>query len=77
MWAYKICSTKELLQNELKQIQQEFIKINGYLKWVFDQVNWEIKVTTNADYDSNVTVSTTHRLILPYKSEQGQKITTT
>ena len=37
--AYKICSTKELLQNELKQIQQEFIKINGYPKWVFDQVN--------------------------------------
>ena len=27
--AYKICSTKELLQNELKQIEEEFIKING------------------------------------------------
>ena len=28
----KICSTKELLQNELKQIEEEFIKINGYPK---------------------------------------------
>ena len=27
--AYKICSTKELLQNELKQIEEEFI---GYPK---------------------------------------------
>ena len=35
---YKFCSTKELLHNELKQVE-EFIKINGYPKWVFDQVN--------------------------------------
>ena len=28
--AYKMCSTKELLRNELKQIEEEFIKINGY-----------------------------------------------
>ena len=41
--AYKICSTEELLQNELKQIEEEFISINGYLKWVFDQVNEECK----------------------------------
>ena len=77
--AYKICSTKELLQNELKQIEEEFLTINGYPKWVFDQVNEECKVPRNADYDSNVTannerVSTTHRLIFPYKGEQGQKI---
>ena len=35
--AYKICSTKELLQNGLKQIEEEFIKITGYPKWVFEQ----------------------------------------
>ena len=35
---YKFCSTKELLHNELKQVE-EFIKINGFPKWVFDQVN--------------------------------------
>ena len=36
--AYKISSTKELLQNELKQIEKEFIKINYYPKQVFHQV---------------------------------------
>ena len=66
----KICSTEELLQNELKQIEEEFININGYPKWVFDQVNEECKAPRNADYDNNVTannerISTTHRLILP------------
>ena len=34
--AYKICSNEELLQNELKQIEEKFININGYPKWVFD-----------------------------------------
>ena len=77
--ADKICSTKELLRNKLKQIEEEFIKINGYPKLVFDQVNEECKVPRNADYDSNVianneSINITHRLILPYKSEQGQKI---
>ena len=77
--AYKICSTKELLQNELKQIEEKFSKINGYLKWVFHQANEECKVPRNADYDNNVTVnnesiSTTHGLIAPYKGEQEQKI---
>ena len=69
---YKICSSKELLQNELIQIEEEFIKIkiNAYPKWVFDQVNEECKVPRNADYDNNVTVnngniSTTHRVVLP------------
>ena len=77
--AYKICSSKELLQNKLKQIEEEFIKINGYPKWVFHQVNEEYKVPRNADYDNNVTannenISTTHRLFIPYKGKQIQKI---
>ena len=77
--AYKTCSTKELLQNELKQIEEEFIKINGYPKSVFDHVNEECKVPRNAYYDSNFTannesISTTHILILPYNGEQPQKI---
>ena len=77
--AYKICSIEELLQNELKQIEEEFINKNGYPKWVFDQVNEECKAPRNAGYDKNVTannenISTTHRLIIPYKGELGQKI---
>ena len=74
----KICSTEELLQNEMKQIEEKFININGYPKWVF-QVSEECKAPRNADYDNNVTahnesISTTHSLILPYKGDQGQKI---
>ena len=77
--AYKICSTEELLQNKLKKIEEEFININGYPKWVFDQVNEEYKSPRNTDYDNNVTannksISTTHGLILPYKGEQWHKI---
>ena len=77
--AYKICSSNELLQNELIQTEEEFIKINGYPKWVFNQVNEECKVPRNVDYDKNVTannenISTTHKLVLPYKGERGQKI---
>ena len=71
--------TEELLQDELKQIEEQFININGYPKWVFDQVNEECKAPRNPDYDNNVTANneiiiTTHRLILPYKGEQGQNI---
>ena len=44
-----------------------------------DRVNEECKVPRNADYDNNVTannesISTAHRLILPYKGEQRQNI---
>ena len=55
--AFKTCSSEELLQNELKQIEEEFININDYPKWVFDQVNEECKVPRNADYESNVTAN--------------------
>ena len=77
--AYKVCSTEKPLQNELKQIEEEFININGYPISVFDQVNEECKAPINADYDNNVTsnnenISTIYRLILPYKGEPGQKI---
>ena len=42
---YKISSTKELLQNELKQIEKEFIKINYYPKQVFHQVKEEFRLS--------------------------------
>ena len=77
--AYKICSTNEILQNKLKQIEKEFIKINGYLKWVFDQVNVECKHPRNIHYNINVTtnnasINTAHRLIPLHQGEQGQKL---
>ena len=46
---------------------------------MFDQVNEECKLSRNTVYHNNVTtnnetISTTHRLILPYKGEEGRKI---
>ena len=35
---YKICSTKELLEEELKHIEREFIKINRYPEWIVNQL---------------------------------------
>ena len=35
---YKICSTKELLDEELKRIEREFIKINRYPEWIVNQL---------------------------------------
>ena len=32
--AYKMRSTKELLDKELKRIEREFIEINGYTEWI-------------------------------------------
>ena len=72
----KICSIKELLYDELKQIEKEWYI---YPKWVFDQVNEECRLPRNADFDNNIatnnaSISTTHTLILPDKGEQEQKI---
>ena len=45
---------------------------------MFHQMNDEFRLSRNEDYDKKVTAknassSTIHRLILPYKSEQGRK----
>ena len=50
-------TSKELLQNELKQTEKEFMKINGYPKWLFDWVNKGSKVPRNASYDNKVTTN--------------------
>ena len=42
--AYKICSTKELLDEELKRIEREFIEIDGYPKWIVNQLKEECKL---------------------------------
>ena len=55
--AYKISSTKELLQNELRQIEKEFIEINDYPKRLFYQVNEECRLSRNEDYEKNVTAN--------------------
>ena len=79
--AYKICFTKELLVEELKPIESEFIEINEYPKWIVNQWEEECKlvneqyhgnIETNID---NITVTTTtHILVLPYKGEKREKL---
>ena len=51
--AYKICSTKELLDEELKCIEREFIEINGYPKWIVNQLKEECKLV-NEQYHLNI-----------------------
>ena len=36
--AYMICSTTELLDNELKYLEKVFVEENNYLKWVNRQI---------------------------------------
>ena len=79
--AYKICSTKELLDEELKCIEREFIEINGYPKWIVNQLKEEWKLANEqyhrnieTNIDSNTVATTTHMLVLPYKGEKGEKL---
>ena len=79
--ACKISSTKELLDEELKLIGREFIEINGYPKWILNQLKEECKLV-NEQYHSNIetnidnstVTTTTHMLVLPYKGEKGEKM---
>ena len=79
--AYKICSTEELLDEELKCIERKFIEISGYPKWIVTQLKEECKLV-NEQYhrnigtkiDSNTVATTTHMLVLPYKGEKGEKL---
>ena len=51
--AYKICSTKESLDEELRRIKREFIEINGYPKWIVNEFKEECKLL-NEQYDRNI-----------------------
>ena len=79
--AYKICYNKELLDKELKRIERKFIEINGYRKWIVNQLKEECKLL-NEQYhrnietytDNNSVTTTTQMLVLPYKGEKGEKL---
>ena len=79
--ACKICSTKELLDEELKCIEREFTEINGYPEWIVSQLKEECKLVNEqyhrnieTNVDSNTVATTTHMLVLPYKGEKGEKL---
>ena len=63
------------------KIKHKFTQINGYPKWIFDKINEECKlnrdpnITTNNKSKINSDMSnTTHVLVLPNKSETGERI---
>ena len=83
--AYKICSTVELLDEELKHIKREFTEIHGYLKWIVDQLKEECKLVSSKQFeqyhqnfetniDSNTVSVTTRMLVFPYKDEKGERL---
>ena len=49
--AYRICSSKELLHEELQHIEKEFIEVNGDPKWIVNQLK-ECKLV-NEQYHRN------------------------
>ena len=79
--AYKICSTKELLDEEPKRIEREFIEINGYPEWLVNQLKGECKLVNEQYYrnietniDNNTVTATTHMLVFPYEGEKGENL---
>ena len=79
--AYKICSTKELLDEEPKRIKREFIEINGYPEWLVNQLKGECKLVNEQYYrnietniDNNTVTATTHMLVFPYEGEKGENL---
>ena len=79
--AYKICSTKELLHEELKCTERGFIEINGHPKWVVNQLKKECKLVNDkynqnieTKNDNNTITTTTYMLVLPYKGKKGEKL---
>ena len=85
--AYDICSNDEFLRLELSRIKHDFIKINGYPNWVFNQIHQKViesrEISTNklnSIEDSpaeDITLENTkkvHIISLPYKGEKGQNI---
>lgn len=58
--AYKICSTNELLDKELKHIEKEFIEINEYPKWIINQLKEECKLLHEKNNNTTHVVNNIH-----------------
>ena len=53
--AHAICSTKELLDQEINHLQHVFVTFNGYPKWVV------LQVLNKVEIDLSTTLSTTNQ----------------
>ena len=84
--AYDVCSNDEILKQELSKIKTDFLKINRYPKWVFDQIHQKViehrevstEISKNAENDSTESINNNtnkvHIISLPYKGEKGKKL---
>ena len=85
--AYDICSSDEFLRLELSRIKHDFIKINGYPYWVFNQIHQNViesreisakKLNSINDSATETIVSENtkklYTISLPYKGKKGQNI---
>ena len=72
--AHAICSTKELLDQEINHLQHVFVTFNGYPKWIVSQVfnKVEIDLSTTSSTKNQQPDTHTHLLVLPYKGIQGE-----
>lgn len=78
---YKICSTKEVWDEELDHIEREFIEINGYPKWITNHWRIECKLVNEPNYQNiptniygNILATTTHIYGLTYKDKKEKKL---
>ena len=74
--AYDICSNKKHLTNEINHLKKVFNEINGYPKWVIEQI---IEKVNNQNEQEGIDLETTttleekqHLLMLPYKGKVGE-----
>ena len=83
--AYDVYSNDEFLKQELSKIKIDFLKINGYPKWIFDQIHQtvtkdrEVSTEMSKNVENNSTESTNnntnkvHIISLPYKGDKGKR----
>ena len=85
--AYVICSITELLDTELKQLEQVFVEKNNYPKWVMRQIFTQVKFINDSNLsppttetrkvpaNENETVTKKHMLLLLYQGDKGIGLT--
>ena len=67
--AHAICSTKELLDQEINHLKHVFVAFNGYRKWIVLEVlnRVETHLSTTSSTKNQQPDTHTHLLVLPYK----------
>ena len=61
--AHAICSTKELLDQEIKHLQHVFVTFNAYPKWVVFQVLNKVKIDLSTTSSTKNQQADTHTQI--------------